>query len=134
MIVTGIIEVIAFSVVVGCGIRIWLHFRRRFKAALGSGKNNQRLQRQVNCVLFIQGGMPIVGNLVSIFLAFFLNPETDYMSFLLNFLPLVIMIVNPLLTMLLVDSYRRAALDLCSCKSENVNASTSVVQAISANH
>ncbi|KAI1698100.1 serpentine type 7TM GPCR chemoreceptor str domain-containing protein [Ditylenchus destructor] len=131
MIVTDIIEVVAFCVVVVCGIKIWLHFRRSFKAASDSGKNNHRLQRQVNYVLFIQGGMPMVGNLVSIFLALFLNPETDYMSFLLNFLALVIVIVNPLLTLLLVDSYRRAALDLCKCKS--ANASTSVVRAISAN-
>ncbi|KAI1693431.1 serpentine type 7TM GPCR chemoreceptor str domain-containing protein [Ditylenchus destructor] len=128
MIVLGIVEVIPLSITVVCGTKIWLHFRRQFRLVSNSNKSNQMLQRQANYALFIQGGMPVIANLVTLFLGIFLDMEEEYMSFLLNFLQIVIMVVNPLLTMLLVDSYRRAILSLFLPKHTNVNVLAPVTQ------
>ncbi|KAI1703496.1 hypothetical protein Ddc_16517 [Ditylenchus destructor] len=94
-----------------------------------SNKSNQRLQRQVNYVLFIQSGMPIVGNLMGLCLNFLIM-NTESMVFFPHFLALANMVVNPLLTMLLVDSYRRAVFNLCLCKSATVPDTVIVVSSI----
>ncbi|KAI1704005.1 serpentine type 7TM GPCR chemoreceptor str domain-containing protein [Ditylenchus destructor] len=114
--ITGIAIVASISIVVVCGFKIWLHLRRHFLLVSDSNKNNQRLQRQVNYVLFTQGAMTI-GKLITNFLNNFLNLKPEYMSFLTQCLVLLIMIVNPLLTLLLVDTYRRAILNLFLRKS-----------------
>ncbi|KAI1704002.1 serpentine type 7TM GPCR chemoreceptor str domain-containing protein [Ditylenchus destructor] len=134
-IVMLIIVAIPSSIVIICGIRIWMYVRQHFRVAPNTNQclhTNQRLQRQVNYVLFLQGGMPVVGHLVGLCLNMFLNIKTEYMSFLPNFLTLVLLVVNPLLTMVLVDSYRRAVLKLFSSSSATVpitvNLSTSFEQ------
>ncbi|KAI1703971.1 serpentine type 7TM GPCR chemoreceptor str domain-containing protein [Ditylenchus destructor] len=130
MSVSMLIVAIPSSVVVVCGIRICLHLRRHLKTISASNINNQRLQRQVNYVLFIQGGMPIAAHLVSMLLIIFSDQKAEYMSFLPHFVTLLIIVLNPLLTLLLVDSYRRAALNLFWRIPASANVSTSVVQAI----
>ncbi|KAI1704003.1 serpentine type 7TM GPCR chemoreceptor str domain-containing protein [Ditylenchus destructor] len=126
------IVAIPFIVVIICGIRIWLHFRRHFRLVSHLNESNQRLQTQINYTLFIQGGMPIFGHLATLLLTLYLKFESEYMTFLPNFITLVIIDVNPLLTILVIDSYRRAVLNLCLCRPvtlpKQVNVLTTVMQ------
>ncbi|KAI1699802.1 serpentine type 7TM GPCR chemoreceptor str domain-containing protein [Ditylenchus destructor] len=127
--IVGIVVILEYVIIMVCGLKIWLYFRRNFQlVSIGS---NQKLQRQINYVLFVQALLPILGLLIPVCIDVFgsiFRANIAAMPFIFQFSSLWIMNANPLFTILLIESYRRTILGCCSASSRTT--STTIIKAV----
>ncbi|KAI1700420.1 serpentine type 7TM GPCR chemoreceptor str domain-containing protein [Ditylenchus destructor] len=130
----GIVGIITYTIVIVCGIKIWLHLRRHFRMMANVNRNTRNLQKQINYVLVLQAALPIFGNLIPVcidaFLEFFKADGKDVV-FIVQTVSIWMPVFNPLLTILLVESYRTAIFRCC--KSEKSSTKVSNVTATNTN-
>ncbi|KAI1702987.1 serpentine type 7TM GPCR chemoreceptor str domain-containing protein [Ditylenchus destructor] len=132
--VAGFVGIITYGIVIVCGIKIWLHLRRHFQIMANVNRNSRNLQTQINSVLILQAALPIVGIFTPVCIDAFgglFKADAKDIIFIVQTVAIWMPVFNPLLTILLVESYRKGIFRCC--KSEMSSTKVSNVTATNTN-
>ncbi|KAI1697784.1 serpentine type 7TM GPCR chemoreceptor str domain-containing protein [Ditylenchus destructor] len=127
ILITGVI--VAYIVTIICGLKIWLYLKRQW-AKVNVNRKKLQLYKQINYVLLVQASVPIFGNLIPFCfnsLSSILSIDTKQMPFIVQCLMSWVMVLNPILIVLIIGSYRRTICHITSTQQEKSGTAAVVV-------